>query len=64
MEAEKEVCEEIKEIVRDLREQEASGDIGTPGGLEHMDDVWSLLKEWDAKLTAKQATERKGEGKR
>ncbi len=47
------VCAEIQEIMRVYREQEASRDgVGTPGGLEHMGDVWRLLRKWDEQLKA------------
>lgn len=33
------------------REQEAkNGYVDTPGGLEHMGDVWKLLSKWDAAM--------------
>lgn len=45
------VCEEIKRIMHTYREQEASArGVATPGGLEHMGDVWRLLGKWDAAL--------------
>lgn len=47
---EHEICQEIQDIMLTYREQEAEGDVGTPGGLEHMGDVWSLLSRWDARL--------------
>jgi len=50
-EAMQKVCAEIQEIMQTYREQEAErGYIGTPGGLEHMGDVWRLLKKWDKML--------------
>jgi hypothetical protein len=52
MSAKDKVCAEIQDIMRVYREQEASRDgIGTPGGLEHMGDVWRLLRKWDKELT-------------
>ncbi len=43
---------EIKRIMEVYREQEATSyGVDTPGGLEHMGDVWSLLRRWDAELT-------------
>jgi len=46
------VCEEITRIMQTYREQsESSGGLGTPGGLEHMGDVWRKLAEWDSMLT-------------
>ena len=46
------VCNEIKEIMQTYREQEASrGGVDTPGGLEHMGDVWGLLRRWDTLIT-------------
>lgn len=48
-----EVCEEIRQIMETYRYQEARfGDIGTPGGLEHMGDVWRKLRRWDDLLNA------------
>ena len=45
------VCNEIQEIMRVYREQEARPQgVGTPGGLEHMGDVWRLLSKWDKAL--------------
>lgn len=46
------VCAEIREIMATCREQEAAGRIDTPGGLEHMGDVWVLLAKWDRSLKA------------
>ena len=46
-----EVCVEIQRIMTTYREQKAEGDVGTPGGLEHMGDVWRLLGKWDATLS-------------
>ena len=45
------VCKEIQEIMVTYREQEAAGSIDTPGGLEHMGDVWWLLRKWDKLLS-------------
>ena len=44
------VCEHIQMIMAEYREQQASGFVDTPGGLEHMGDVWSLFHEWERKL--------------
>ena len=49
------VCKEIQEIMVTYREQEAAGSIDTPGGLEHMGDVWRLLRKWDKLLSEKEA---------
>lgn len=47
-----EVCEDIQIIMREYRRQlKERGDIDTPGGLEHMGDVWSLLDKWDRLLS-------------
>lgn len=45
------VCAEILEI-RAVYEEQIAGPsgLGTPGGLEHMGDVWSLLYEWEQTL--------------
>ena len=51
-EAKRVVCEEIQKIMAVYREQDASPEgLGTPGGLEHMGDVWRLLNRWDGMLT-------------
>ncbi len=44
------VEQEIVEIVEEYRKQDAEGNVGTPGGLEHMGDVWRLLKRWEHEL--------------
>jgi len=50
-EAMQKVCAEVQEIMQTYREQEAErGYVDTPGGLEHMGDVWRLLKKWDKML--------------
>lgn len=46
------VCAEIASIMETYREQEAAGSVDTPGGLEHMGDVWSLLSDWDRAIRA------------
>jgi len=40
------ICAEILEIVADYR----SGECDTPGGLEHMGDVWRLFGKWERML--------------
>ena len=40
------VCKEIVEIMEEYDRQNASGYVDTPGGLEHMGDVWRLLDRW------------------
>ena len=49
-EAKTKVCDEILDIMKDYHEQEDAGNIGTPGGLEHMGDVWRLLRTWEKML--------------
>jgi hypothetical protein len=44
------VCAEILEIMETYHEQESSGMVDTPGGLEHMGDVWKLLSRWEKML--------------
>lgn len=56
--ARKDVCDEIQQIMATYRKQEAEGRVDTPGGLEHMGDVWSLLAEWDIAINS--ATEGTG----
>ena len=46
------ICDEIQEIMKTYREQEERGNVDTPGGLEHMGDVWRLLSEWDLQISA------------
>jgi hypothetical protein len=57
MKAKDEICSEIQRIMRVYREQEEVGELGTPGGLEHMGDVWRLLGKWDAMLAAPRTEE-------
>lgn len=45
------VCDDILEIMKTYHEQEQRPQgIGTPGGLEHMGDVWNLFLMWEKKL--------------
>lgn len=44
------VCNEILDIMKTYHEQDAEGCVDTPGGLEHMGDVWRLFQEWERKL--------------
>lgn len=44
------VCREMLQIMDTYHEQERSGHVGTPGGLEHMGDVWRLLERWEREL--------------
>jgi hypothetical protein len=44
------VADEILAIMATYHEQEERGDIDTPGGLEHMGDVWRLLQKWEKTL--------------
>ncbi len=46
------VCDEILSIMATYHEQDDAGSIGTPGGLEHMGDVWRLLGKWEEMLKA------------
>lgn len=42
------VCNEILEIAATYHEQmKEHGRIDTPGGLEHMGDVWRLILKWE-----------------
>lgn len=50
--SESKVCAEILEIMEEYSQQEASpSGVATPGGLEHMGDVWRLFEKWKATLT-------------
>ena len=44
------ICDEILRIMQVYDEQEAKGNVDTPGGLEHMGDVWKLLDGWRREL--------------
>lgn len=44
------VCDQILKIMRTYHEQDAAGGVDTPGGLEHMGDVWRLFSEWETLL--------------
>jgi len=46
-EAAQQVAREIIKIMKTYDEQiEKNGYVDTPGGLEHMGDVWGLLDRW------------------
>ena len=48
MKARTKVCNEILEIAATYHEQmEKSGHIDTPGGIEHLGDVWRLILKWE-----------------
>lgn len=45
------ICHEILDIMAVYHAQEASRNgVGTPGGLEHMGDVWRLFGKWEDML--------------
>ncbi len=47
------VCNEILRIMAVYHEQDAEPEgVGTPGGLEHMGDVWRLFGKWEIMLKA------------
>jgi len=49
------VCAEILEIMQIYHEQEATEGVDTPGGLEHMGDVWRLFGKWEEMLSEERA---------
>lgn len=54
------IAKELQEIMTVYHEQCASkSGLGTPGGLEHMGDVWSKFLEWEEllRVTTPQAQE-------
>lgn len=51
-EARAKVCDEILEIMAVYHEQDSAGDVDTPGGLEHMGDVWRLFLRWEETIKA------------
>ena len=50
------VCAEILSIMDTYHDQEANGRIDTPGGFEHMGDVWRTLERWEKTLRGDSAT--------
>jgi len=51
----KAVCDEILELMEEYDSQLASrGGVDTPGGLEHMGDVWRLLNRWRGWINEKE----------
>ena len=51
------VCNEILEIAATYHEQmEERGHIDTPGGIEHLGDVWRLILKWEDMLKKAEAT--------
>lgn len=51
-----EVCNHILRIMKTYHEQEEQPEgVGTPGGLEHMGDVWRLLSKWEQTLALTEA---------
>lgn len=47
------ICNEILDIMKTYHEQKATPfGVDTPGGLEHMGDVWSLFRRWEELLRA------------
>lgn len=46
------VCQEVVRIMRMYDEQNRRGYVDSPGGLEHMGDVWRLLGRWRDALLA------------
>jgi hypothetical protein len=55
------ICEEIVEIDDERIRQEHAGFIDTPGGFEHMGDVWNQISKWADLIRARGAGQ-KGEG--
>ena len=46
------IAKEILRIMKTYHEQEEAGSVDTPGGLEHMGDVWNLFSKWEKELLA------------
>lgn len=47
------IMEEILKIMQTYHEQEATAyGVDTPGGLEHMGDVWHLFLKWEKAILA------------
>lgn len=48
---ERKVCNEILDIMKTYHEQKTTSyGVDTPGGLEHMGDVWRLFLKWERML--------------
>jgi hypothetical protein len=56
------ICDEIVEIDDERIRQEHAGFIDTPGGFEHMGDVWNQISKW-ADLIRARSAKQKGEDK-
>ena len=46
------VCEEILEIQKEYDTQNQKGYVDSPGGLEHMGDVWTQIAVWAGTIRA------------
>jgi dihydrofolate reductase (trimethoprim resistance protein) len=54
------ICDEIVEIDDERIRQEERGFVDSPGGFEHMGDVWNQISKWAAAIRAR--GEEKGNG--
>ena len=57
---ENQICKKILEIMKTYHEQDAAGYVDTPGGLEHMGDVWKLFGKWERVLNLSNSTPLEG----
>lgn len=56
------ICAEISEIMGTYHEQEKSKyGVDTPGGLQHMGDVWGLFAKWEKAIDAARAPDKPAE---
>ena len=50
-ESKDQVCSEILAIMAEWhRQMDAKGYVGTPGGFEHLGDVWRTFLNWEERL--------------
>lgn len=57
MTAERKVCDEIISIMETYDEQEERGCVDTPGGFEHLGDVWRTMRRWQKMIAEERAQE-------
>jgi hypothetical protein len=48
------VCEDIFCIMEEYDRQDSNGFVDTPGGFEHMGDVWKQMHEWAIAIRAQE----------
>lgn len=51
MSAKDKIAADVLRIFAEYLDQQNAGNVDSPGGLEHMGDVWSLFWKWNTLLT-------------